>query len=163
MAFEHAAEDQVPHRAVREPRELDQHDGPRRFVLAEVGEAAARVDVEDDDRNPEALGNQVQLQQVILNLVMNAIESMSSLQTRLLRIKTELSQSSTVHVSVEDTGTGIKPSDVTLLFQPMFTTKTRGMGMGLSICKSIIEDHDGRIWVSPGQTAARFSSLNCRR
>ena len=103
-----------------------------------------------DDRSPEALGNQVQLQQVILNLVMNAIESMSSLQTRVLRIKTELSQSSTVHVSVEDTGTGIKPSDVARLFQPMFTTKARGMGMGLSICKSIIENHDGRIWVSPG-------------
>ncbi|MGC2588580.1 MAG: PAS domain S-box protein [Pseudolabrys sp.] len=103
-----------------------------------------------DDRSPEALGNQVQLQQVILNLVMNAIESMSSLQTRVLRIKTELGQSSTVHVSVEDTGTGIKPSDVTRLFQPMFTTKARGMGMGLSICKSIIENHDGRIWVTAG-------------
>ena len=84
-----------------------------------------------------------------MNLVMNAIESMGSLQTRLLRIKTELSQSSTMHVSVEDTGTVIKPSDVTRLFQPMFTTKARGMGMGLSICKSIIENHDGRIWVSP--------------
>ncbi|MFZ1217495.1 MAG: PAS domain S-box protein [Pseudolabrys sp.] len=103
-----------------------------------------------DDRSPEALGNQVQLQQVILNLVMNAIESMSSLQTRVLRIKTELGQSSTVHVSVEDTGTGIKPSDVTRLFQPMFTTKAGGMGMGLSICKSIIENHDGRIRVSQG-------------
>ncbi|MGB7826883.1 MAG: PAS domain S-box protein [Pseudolabrys sp.] len=103
-----------------------------------------------DDRSPEALGNQVQLQQVILNLVMNAIESMSSLQTRVLRIKTELGQSSTVHVSVEDTGMGIKPSDVTRLFQPMFTTKAGGMGMGLSICKSIIENHDGRIRVSQG-------------
>ena len=103
-----------------------------------------------DDRSPEALGNQVQLQQVILNLVMNAIELMSSLQTRVLRIKTELGQSSTVHVSVEDTGMGIKPSDVTRLFQPMFTTKARGMGMGLSICKSIIENHDGRIRVSQG-------------
>ena len=103
-----------------------------------------------DDRIPEVLGNQVQLQQVILNLVMNAIESMSSLQTRVLRIKTELSQSNTVHVSIEDTGTGIKPSDVARLFQPMFTTKARGMGMGLSICQSIIENHDGRIWASPG-------------
>ena len=65
-----------------------------------------------DDRIPEVLGNQVQLQQVISNLVMNAIESMSSSQTRVLRIKTELSQSNTVHVSIEDTGTGIKPSDV---------------------------------------------------
>jgi signal transduction histidine kinase len=102
-----------------------------------------------DDQIPQVLGNQVQLQQVILNLVMNAIESMNSVQARVLRIKTELSQSNTVHVSIEDTGTGIKSSDVARLFKPMFTTKERGMGMGLSICQSIIESHDGRIWVSP--------------
>jgi signal transduction histidine kinase len=103
-----------------------------------------------DDKIPQALGNQVQLQQVILNLVMNAIEAMSSSQTRVLRIKTELSQSNTVRVSVEDTGMGIKPSDVDRLFKPLFTTKARGMGMGLSICQSIIENHDGRIWVTAG-------------
>ena len=103
-----------------------------------------------DDQIPQVLGNQVQLQQVILNLVMNAIEAMSSLQTRVLRIKTQLGQSNTVHVSIEDTGTGIKSSDVARVFKPMFTTKARGMGMGLSICQSIIENHDGRIWVSPG-------------
>ena len=102
-----------------------------------------------DDRIPEVLGNQVQLQQVILNLVTNAIEAMSSSQTRVLRIKTELNQSNKVHVSIEDTGTGIKPSDVARLFKSMFTTKARGMGMGLSICQSVIENHDGRIWVSP--------------
>jgi C4-dicarboxylate-specific signal transduction histidine kinase len=103
-----------------------------------------------DDRISNVLGNQVQLQQLILNLVMNAIESMSSLQTRVLCIKTGLSQSNKVHVSIEDTGTGIKPSDLARVFKPMFTTKARGMGMGLSICQSIIENHDGRIWVSPG-------------
>ena len=85
-----------------------------------------------------------------MNLVMNAIETMSSMETRALRIKTELSQPDTVHVSIEDTGTGIKPSDVARVFKPMFTTKARGMGMGLSICQSIIENHNGRIWVSPG-------------
>jgi signal transduction histidine kinase len=103
-----------------------------------------------DDRIPEILGNQVQLQQVILNLVMNAIESMSSSQTRVLRIKSALSQTNKVHVSIEDTGMGIKQSDLARLFRPMFTTKERGMGMGLSICQSIIEKHAGRIWVSPG-------------
>ncbi|MGA7165575.1 MAG: ATP-binding protein, partial [Pseudolabrys sp.] len=56
----------------------------------------------------------------------------------------------TVHVSIRDTWAGIKQSDIARLFQPMFTTKTRGMGMGLSICQSIIENHDGRIWASPG-------------
>jgi two-component system sensor kinase FixL len=120
------------------------------LVVIDLQKHKIELRMQLDDRNPETLGNQVQLQQVILNLVMNAIESMSSLQTRVLRIKTELGQSSTVHVSVEDTGTGIKPSDVTRLFQPMFTTKARGMGMGLSICKSIIENHDGRIRVSQG-------------
>ena len=89
---------------------------------------------------------------MILNLLTNAIELMSSLQTRILSIRTELSQSNTVRVLIEDTGTGIKPSDVGRLFKPMFTTKARGMGMGLSICQSIIERHDGRIWVSPGAT-----------
>jgi C4-dicarboxylate-specific signal transduction histidine kinase len=103
-----------------------------------------------DDRISEVLGNRVQLQQVISNLVMNAIEAMNSSQTPVLRIKTELSQSNKVHVSIEDTGTGIKASDVARVFKPMFTTKARGMGMGLSICQSIIETHDGRLWVSPG-------------
>ena len=122
------------------------------LTLARIDLQKQEIDLQTqlDDRIPEVLGNQVQLQQVILNLVMNAIEAMSSLQTRVLRIKTELSQSNKVHVSIEDTGTGIKPSDVARVFKPMFTTKARGMGMGLSICQSIIENHDGRIWVSPG-------------
>ena len=122
------------------------------LALARIDLQKHEIDLQTqlDDRIPEVLGNQVQLQQVVLNLVMNAIEAMSSLKTRVLRIKTELSQSNKVHVSIEDTGTGIKPSDVARVFKPMFTTKARGMGMGLSICQSIIENHDGRIWVSPG-------------
>ena len=120
------------------------------LVRIDLQKHEIKLQTQLDDRIPEVLGNQVQLQQVISNLVMNAIESMGSSQTRVLRIKTELSQSNKVHVSIEDTGTGIKPSDVAQLFKPMFTTKARGMGMGLSICQSIIENHDGRIWVSPG-------------
>jgi signal transduction histidine kinase len=122
------------------------------LALARIDLQKHEIDLQTqlDDRIPEVLGNQVQLQQVVLNLVMNAVEAMSSLKTRVLRIKTELSQSNKVHLSIEDTGTGIKPSDVARVFKPMFTTKARGMGMGLSICQSIIENHDGRIWVSPG-------------
>jgi len=122
------------------------------FVRIDLQKHKIELQTKLDDQIPEVLGNQVQLQQVILNLLTNAIESMSSLQTRILSIKTELSQSNTVRVLIEDTGTGIKPSDVGRLFKPMFTTKARGMGMGLSICQSIIERHDGRIWVSPGAT-----------
>ena len=122
------------------------------LVRIDLQKHEIKLQTQLDDRIPQVLGNQVQLQQVISNLVMNAIELMGSSQTRALRIKTELSQSNTVQVSIEDTGTGVKSSDVAQLFKPMFTTKARGMGMGLSICQSIIENHDGRIWVSPGAT-----------
>lgn len=95
-------------------------------------------------------GDDVQLQQVILNLVINAIEAMQSARPRVLKVKSDQTSSELVHVSIEDTGTGIDPADLKQMFSPLFTTKERGMGMGLSICRSIIENHDGRIWVSPG-------------
>jgi signal transduction histidine kinase len=96
------------------------------------------------------MGNEVQLQQVILNLVMNAIEAMSSTEPRVLSIKSRCNERDCVHVSIEDNGNGIDPSNADRIFKPLFTTKARGMGMGLSICRSIVEAHGGRIWVSPG-------------
>ena len=120
------------------------------LVVIDLQKHEIELQTQLDEQIPQVLSNQVQLQQVILNLVMNAIEAMSSSQIRVLRIKTALIQPNKVHVSVEDTGTGIEPSDVDRLFKPLFTTKARGMGMGLSICQSIIENHGGRIWVSPG-------------
>jgi C4-dicarboxylate-specific signal transduction histidine kinase len=98
---------------------------------------------------PPVFGNAVQLQQVILNLVMNAIESMvSAAEPRVLSITSESNEHNSVLVSIADTGSGIDVANLKLIFKPMFTTKAHGMGMGLSICKSIIESHDGRIWVS---------------
>jgi signal transduction histidine kinase len=102
------------------------------------------------DQIPPPLGNQVQLQQVILNLMMNAIDSMRSVQPRVLSVSTNLNGYDMVQVSIEDTGIGIDPSTRDQIFNPLFTTKEHGMGMGLSICHSIIESHNGRIWVSPG-------------
>ena len=102
------------------------------------------------DQLPPVVGNEVQLQQVILNLVMNAIESMDSAEPRVLSIKSETTEHNGVHVSIADTGKGIDIADLNRVFKPMFTTKARGMGMGLSICKSIIESHHGRIWVTAG-------------
>ena len=99
---------------------------------------------------PPVVGNEVQLQQVILNLVMNAIESMDSAEPRVLSIKSEITGHNGVRVSIADTGSGISLANLNRVFEPMFTTKTRGMGMGLSICKSIIESHNGRIWVTAG-------------
>ena len=119
------------------------------LVVIDLQKHEIELQTQLDEQIPQVLSNQVQLQQVILNLVMNAIEAMSSSQTRVLRIKTALSRTKKVHVSIEDTGMGIKQSDLARVFKPMFTTKERGMGMGLSICQSIIEGHDGRIWASP--------------
>ena len=86
---------------------------------------------------------------MILNLVMNAIESMHS-EPRVLSVKSETTEHNLVQVSIADTGSGINIGNLDRIFKPMFTTKARGMGMGLSICKSIIESHSGRIWVSAG-------------
>jgi signal transduction histidine kinase len=83
---------------------------------------------------------------------MNAIDSMHSLQPRVLTIQSERDKPDFVHVSIEDTGTGVDASDLDRIFKPLFTTKARGMGMGLSICRSIIESHDGRIWVSAAES-----------
>lgn len=103
------------------------------------------------DENLAAVeGDKVQLQQVVLNLVMNAIEAMQSVRPRVLRVKSEQSKPDMVHISFEDTGTGIDSSNLDRIFSAMFTTKEDGMGMGLSICRSIIENHNGRIWASSG-------------
>jgi signal transduction histidine kinase len=100
---------------------------------------------------PPVNGNEVQLEQVILNLVMNAIESMNlAVEPRVRSIKSETTEHNSVRVSIADIGSGIDPANLNRIFQPMFTTKARGMGMGLSICKSIIESHNGRIWVTAG-------------
>ena len=104
-----------------------------------------------DESVPALEGDRVQLQQVVLNLVMNAIEAMQAGELRILSIRSCVGKPDFVHVTVEDTGTGIDPSNRDHIFDPMFTTKERGMGIGLSICHSIIESHNGRIWVTQGK------------
>ena len=89
----------------------------------------------------------VQLQQVILNLVMNAVEAMQAVQPRILRIESRFVTPHNVRVLVQDTGKGVDPTQFDRIFEPLITTKEHGMGMGLSICRSIIESHNGRIWV----------------
>ena len=95
-------------------------------------------------------GNRVQLQQVLLNLITNAIHSMATEdEPRVLCVKSDTHEGNLVIVSVADSGTGIEPQDTDRIFGPLFTTKSDGMGMGLSICRSIVQAHDGRLWVSP--------------
>jgi signal transduction histidine kinase len=108
--------------------------------------------VELSERLPLVTADRVQLQQVLLNLIVNAVEAMASLsdRARVLTVKSEMSQPDSVLVSVEDSGTGIGADDTERVFEAFFTTKSSGTGMGLAICRSIIESHRGRIWASPG-------------
>ena len=108
------------------------------------------VQVELTQSLPWVNGDHVQLQQVLLNLTTNAIESMATTDgARALGVTSEIYTSGGVLVSVKDTGTGVAPEDIDRMFVPLFTTKRHGMGMGLSISRSIIEAHDGRLWSAP--------------
>jgi signal transduction histidine kinase len=120
------------------------------IVRPELQKHGVELRTELDESVPTLEGDRVQLQQVVLNLVMNAIEAMQTGALRILSIRSCVSKPNFVHVAVEDTGTGIDPSNHNHIFDPMFTTKERGMGLGLSICHSIIESHNGRIWVTRG-------------
>jgi PAS domain S-box-containing protein len=100
---------------------------------------------------PRVLGDRVQLQQVILNLVMNSIEAMSAVtdRSRDLLIRSRQYESEKVLVAVQDSGTGLETESLDHLFTAFFTTKPKGMGMGLAISRSIIEAHGGKLWASP--------------
>jgi PAS domain S-box-containing protein len=102
------------------------------------------------DDLPHIRGDRVQLQQVLLNLILNAVEAMvgTGQGSRNLLITTGKAESGGVLVAVEDTGPGLPPGAMEHLFEPFHTTKPNGMGMGLSICRSIVEAHGGRLWAS---------------
>jgi signal transduction histidine kinase len=112
------------------------------------------VQAELNARAPQVTGDRTQLQQVLLNLITNAIESMADKEgARVLCVRSETNDGGEAIVSVADTGTGLGGQDCERIFNPLFTTKPGGMGMGLSICRSIIEAHDGRLWVAPNKPA----------
>lgn len=103
---------------------------------------------------PVVLGERIQLQQVVLNLIMNGMEAMNSIvdRPRVLLIRSKAQETGVLLVAIEDSGTGLDPRNVDHLFDTFFTTKTNGLGLGLSISRSIIEAHNGRLWASQNDT-----------
>ena len=104
-----------------------------------------------DPQLPSVQGHRGELQQVILNLIRNAADAMKDItyRPRVLTVRSETQPPNDVLISIADSGTGIDPKDIDHIFDAFFTTKSNGMGVGLSICKSIIEDHGGRLWALP--------------
>jgi two-component system sensor kinase FixL len=120
-------------------------------ALALVGakEHGVRVRLQVDSAHDMILADKVQIQQVLLNLFRNAIEAVTQGERRELVVSTKPSAGGMLEVSVADTGPGISPDVAPQLFQPFITTKAQGMGVGLSISRTIIEAHGGQIWTEP--------------
>jgi C4-dicarboxylate-specific signal transduction histidine kinase len=122
------------------------------LTRAEAANNSVSVRTQFAEGLPRVQGDRVQLQQVMLNLIVNAIQAMSGIGEgpRELQISIDAVPSEGgVRVGVRDTGPGLSPESLSRLFEPFYTTKPEGMGMGLSICRSIIEAHGGRLWAIP--------------
>jgi C4-dicarboxylate-specific signal transduction histidine kinase len=108
---------------------------------------------------PHVAGDRVQLQQVVLNLLMNAIEASAEPEgvarprRREILVRTARAEAGGVLVAVHDEGVGLRPDQAEQLFEAFYTTKEQGLGMGLAICRSIVESHAGRLWASPNHPA----------
>jgi two-component system, LuxR family, sensor kinase FixL len=130
-------------------------------ALALVGakEHGIKVMISSNPDLPSVVADRVQIQQVLLNLIRNAMEAMEDCEVRELSVGTVVDDTN-VLISVADTGSGIPPEIEAKLFQPFVTTKPEGMGIGLSVCRTIVEAHGGRLWIESnegGGSVFRFS------
>ncbi len=135
---------------------IDLNDAAREVIALLLGELqSGRIVVrqEFNENLPAVKGDRIQLQQVMLNLLRNASEAMRDVEDRprLLLIKTECEDGKNVQLTVQDTGVGLAPDAADRLFESFYTTKDDGMGIGLSVSRSIIEAHRGRLWASPNE------------
>jgi signal transduction histidine kinase len=140
--------------ARREKEPLDINDVVADVVALVDGEARrarARLRTELAGNLPRVLGDRVQLQQVVLNLLLNGLDAMHAVvgRPRDLIISTQREANDRVGVAVRDSGSGIDPQLANRIFEAFYTTKRGGLGMGLSISRSIVEQHGGRLWAVP--------------
>ena len=151
------------------PESLDLNDAAREVIALALNDlqrnrVVLRSELAED--LPPVVGDRVQLQQVTLNLLRNASEAMVDVQDRprQLLIRTQREADDRVCLSVRDAGCGLNPQDFEKLFEPFYTTKSSGMGIGLSVSRSIIEKHRGRLWAEPnhGPGATFWFSIPCR-
>ncbi len=133
------------------------------LALVGVKEAGIRVTFAFDPRVSFVLADKIQIQQVILNLIRNAIEAMQETTRRELMISTAEQLDDMVEISVTDTGSGIAPDIAAQLFQPFVTTKPQGMGVGLSISRTIVEAHGGRLAAEPNPGGGTIFRLTLKR
>ena len=120
------------------------------LLNGEMAEHGISVQTQLGDALPILYGDRVQLQQVILNLIINAVQAMSSVSEgpRELLVITGRATQDSICVAVRDSGPGMPPAVLERLFEPFYTTKPSGLGLGLSICRSIIEAHGGQLWAT---------------
>ncbi|QGZ59302.1 GAF domain-containing sensor histidine kinase [Paraburkholderia acidiphila] len=137
---------------------LDVNDMIRELIAltrSEASKSGVEVTVELADGLPHVQGDRVQLQQVMLNLMINAIEAMSEMKTgeRMLLVRTGRTDENELCVSVQDSGPALAAGSPEGVFEAFFTTKPEGLGMGLPICRSIVQGHGGRLWATPNVPA----------
>jgi len=132
------------------------------FTRSEVAHKGVSLRTDFAKELPPVHGDRIQLQQVLLNLVVNAVEAMSSEANgpRNLLVKADADGAGGVHVAVADSGPGIDPDALERLFDPFYTTKPDGMGMGLAICRSIVEAHGGRLWAASNNPRGAVFQFN---
>jgi two-component system sensor kinase FixL len=133
------------------------------LALVGAGERDVEVEVRLDPHADRVLVDRIQIQQVLLNLMRNAIEAMAESPVRRLRLSSRRQDDGCVRVTIEDSGPGLPEEVAGHLFQPFVSTKAKGMGLGLSICHTIVHGHNGRIWAEPsplGGTAFHFTLID---
>src|SRR6266850_3661477 len=135
---------------------VDLNEATREVIalsLNELQRDRVVLQLELADDLPPVTGDRVQLQQVILNLLLNASESMSAIDDRPRRLvlRTERDEGNRVRLAMQDEGVGVEPRDLDRVFDPFYSTKSGGMGIGLSVSRSIIENHHGRLWAAPNE------------